>query len=201
MIKSVLFDMDGVLVNSFDAWLSLVNSTAKHFGYPVISRKRFQEAYGQSTDSDVKAFFQKQTTKEIDDYYEEHFKDFKSLVRSVPESYLLIEKLREMRLGICVITNTGGVLARDILEELGIIADHVIGGDEVNNAKPAPDIVLKACELLGVTPREAIVVGDSMYDIGAATTSGAISVGINGVVGDYSINSLLELPAIIEKQK
>ena len=126
---------------------------------------------------------------------------FKSLVKSVPESYLLIEKLREMRLGICVITNTGGVLARDILEELGIIADHVVGGDEVNNAKPAPDIVLKACELLGVTPREAIVVGDSMYDIGAATTSGAISVGINGVVGDYSINSLLELPAIIEKQK
>ena len=106
-----------------------------------------------------------------------------------------------MRLGICVITNTGGGLARDILEELGIIADHVIGGDEVNNAKPAPDIVLKACELLGVTPRESIVVGDSMYDIGAATTSGAISVGINGVVGDYSINSLLELPAIIEKQK
>ena len=117
MIKAVLFDMDGVLVNSFEAWLSLVNATATHFGYPEIDRGRFQKAYGQSTESDVKEFFQKQTAKEVDDYYEEHFRDFKSLVQSVPEAYVLIERLKEMRLGICVITNTGGILARDILKE------------------------------------------------------------------------------------
>ena len=58
MIKAVLFDMDGVLVNSFEAWLSLVNATATHFGYPEIDRERFQRAYGQSTESDVKEFFQ-----------------------------------------------------------------------------------------------------------------------------------------------
>ena len=200
MIKAVLFDMDGVLVNSFEAWLSLVNATATHFGYPEIDRERFQKAYGQSTESDVKEFFQKQTAKEVDDYYEEHFRDFKSLVQSVPEAYVLIERLKEMRLGICVITNTGGILARDILKELGIRSDHVIGGDEVDNAKPAPDIVLKACELLGISPKEALVVGDSMYDMGAANTSGAISVGIHGVVGDYCIDSLLEIPEIIENR-
>tara|TARA_B100000029_G_scaffold500775_1_gene573032 strand:- start:435 stop:1040 length:606 start_codon:yes stop_codon:yes gene_type:complete len=201
MIKAVLFDMDGVLVNSFEAWLVLVNATAKHFGYPEITRERFEAAYGQSTESDVEEFFQNQTAKEVDDYYEKHFKDFKSLVQPVPEAYVLIETLKEMKLGVCVITNTGGNLARDILEELEITADHVIGGDEVENAKPAPDIVLKACEFLDVRPTEALVVGDSVYDMGAASTSGAISVGIHGVIGDYSIDSLLELPEIIKNRQ
>ena len=46
MIRAILFDMDGVLVDSFDGWLRLVNAAAIHFNRPPISRDEFLEVYG-----------------------------------------------------------------------------------------------------------------------------------------------------------
>ena len=85
-----------------------------------------------------------------------------------------------------------------MLNDFGMIVDCVIGGDEVSNAKPAADIVLKACETLGVLPCESVVVGDSVYDMESASASGAHSAGINGVSGDHTLSSLSELLTILD---
>ena len=199
MVKAVLFDMDGVLVDSFEAWLRLVNSVSEEFGYPEISSQQFKRVYGQSTASDVALFYPGMTTTEIDSYYENHFHDFKEFVCSAPECHATTENLKELGVSLAVITNTAGSLAREILIGLDIEIDCVIGGDEVENGKPAPDIVFKACELLGVSPKGSIVVGDSVYDMEAARVSGAYSIGINGVEGDSTIHSLGELTGIVEK--
>jgi HAD superfamily hydrolase (TIGR01509 family) len=53
----------------------------------------------------------------------------------------------------------------------------VVGGDDVPRAKPEADGVLRACDLLGVSPRRAAYVGDSALDLEAARRSGALSVG------------------------
>jgi len=198
MVKAVLFDMDGVLVDSFEAWLRLVNSASSEFGYSDISREQFKSVYGQSTASDVALFFPGMTITEVDNYYENHFHDFKELVYPAPECYATIEELKGLGVSLAVITNTAGSLAREILKGLDIQIDCVIGGDEVENGKPAPDIVFSACDLLGISTKDAIVVGDSVYDMESAKISGACSVGINGVMGDYTIHSLKELTGIVE---
>lgn len=197
MIKAVLFDMDGVLVDSFEAWLVLLNATAQHFGRPPVTREGFLAVYGQSTERDVESFFPDQTVQEVDGYYEAHFHEHAQHVEAAPNAHDVLEAVKARGLRTAVVTNTAGVLARSILQELGLAADHVLGGDEVPHAKPAPDIVLRACELLDVSPSEAIVVGDSAYDMEAAAAAGARSVGVTGVAGDDTLGSLAELPALL----
>lgn len=198
MIKAVLFDMDGVLVDSFEAWFRLVNSASEEFDYPDISRQQFKSVYGQSTALDVALFFPGRTVLEIDNYYENHFYDFKEFVYPAPECHATVEELKRLGVKLAVITNTAGSLAREILKDLDIRIDCIIGGDEVANGKPAPDIVFKACDLLGVSVEETILVGDSIYDMEAAKASGSCSVGINGAVGDCTIDALRELTGIVK---
>ena len=54
-IAAVLLDMDGVLLDSFEAWCAVMNATAVHFGLPPISRDAFGQAFGQSTEADAAA--------------------------------------------------------------------------------------------------------------------------------------------------
>ena len=198
MIKAVLFDMDGVLVDSFEAWFRLVNSASNEFDYPDISRQQFKSVYGQSTALDVALFFPGRTVLEIDNYYENHFYDFKEFVYPAPECHATVEELKRLGVNLAVITNTAGSLAREILKDLNIGIDCIIGGDEVANGKPAPDIVFKACDLLGVSVEETILVGDSIYDMEAAKASGSCAIGINGAVGDCTIDALRELTGIVK---
>ena len=62
---------------------------------------------------------------------------------------------------------------------LGHLFDVVVGGDETERQKPAPDPLLLALERLGATPGEAAYVGDSPYDMLAARAGGLYAVGVS----------------------
>ena len=171
-VRAVLFDMDGVLVDSFEAWLHLMNATARRFGCPPVGREQFRAVYGQPTEEDVRMFFPRQTVAEVEDFYDAHFGDYIDHVEANPDAPGVLAALRGMGLGVAVITNTPSPLARRILEGLGLAPDELVGGSDVPAAKPAPDMVLRACGLLGVAPDEALVVGDSAYDRQAAAAAG-----------------------------
>ena len=193
MIRAILFDMDGVLVDSFDGWVNLVNAAAEHFGRPPISRDEFLKVYGQSTQLDVDVFFPAQSVEEVDGYYETQFGGLAENVKLMPGAQAVMDQMKRQNLHTAVITNTGGGLARSILQKVDLWPAHVIGGDEVASAKPSPDMVFLACRLLNVSAEEAVVVGDSRFDIEAAAAAGVRSIGVNGIQGDYSIKVLDEL--------
>ena len=190
MIRAILFDMDGVLVDSFDGWLRLVNAAAIHFNRPPISRDEFLEVYGQSTQLDVEIFFPFQSVEEVDGYYETQFGILAENVKLMTGAKRALEEITTRGIGTAVITNTGGGLARSILEKVDLHPQHTIGGDEVVNAKPAPDMLFLACELLGVSVADVVLVGDSRFDVEAAFAAGVDSIGVNGIEGDYSIDSM-----------
>ena len=74
--RAILFDMDGVLVDSYEAWFHLMNSAARELGYPPISRERFCDVWGQGPDLDVELFFTRHTIPEVEAYYNSHFRDY-----------------------------------------------------------------------------------------------------------------------------
>jgi AHBA synthesis associated protein len=172
----VVFDLDGVIVDSF----------------PVM-REAFTIAYAEVV-GDGEAPF---------DEYERHlgryFPDIMSIMGLplemegpfVRESYRLagrvplfpgvtplLRELRERGFRTAIATGKAGDRARHLLDTLGVLHcfDHVLGSDEVARAKPAPDIVLRALELLGARPEEALMVGDAVTDIAAARGAGVDAV-------------------------
>ncbi len=86
----------------------------------------------------------------------------------------------------------------------------VVCDEDVKEHRPAPDPVLKACEALGASPAETIVVGDTPQDVLSAKAAGACSVAVTtGKFGSqelveyrptYIIPSLHELPVLLERE-
>lgn len=172
----VVFDLDGVIVDSF----------------PVM-REAFTTAYAEIV-GDGKAPFE-----EYERHLGRYFPDIMKIMGLplameepfVRESYRLagrvplfdgvtpvLEELRARGFRTAIATGKAGDRARHLLDKLGVIHlfDHVIGSDEVPRAKPAPDIVRRALDLLGARPEDALMVGDAVTDIAAARGAGVTAV-------------------------
>ncbi|KUN03005.1 phosphoglycolate phosphatase [Streptomyces yokosukanensis] len=171
-MDAVVFDLDGVLVNSF-----------------AVMREAFRTAYAEVVGNGEPPF----------DEYERHLgRYFPDIMRImglplemeapfVRESYRLAhlvavfdgvpEMLRELRahgIPLAVATGKSGPRARSLLEQLGLLDlfTVVIGSDEVVRPKPAPDIVLKALGVLGSDPSRTVMIGDAVTDLASARGAG-----------------------------
>ncbi len=111
-----------------------------------------------------------------------------------PQARGLLETLGARGLGRAVVTNTVSPLAATLLRAANLTDcfESVACADLVARSKPAPDLVLYALEKLGVAASEALMVGDSRYDRGAAGAAGVRFVGL-GLDGDARIEQLSEL--------
>lgn len=173
---AVVFDLDGVLVNSF-----------------AVMRQAFTTAYAETVGDGEPPF------EEYERHLGRYFPDIMRIMGLplemeapfVRESYRLAhlvpvfdgvpEMLRELRardIGLAVATGKSGPRARSLLEQLGLLDlfTVVIGSDEVARPKPAPDIVLKALGVLGCDPKRTIMVGDAVTDLASARGAGVAAV-------------------------
>jgi phosphoglycolate phosphatase/AHBA synthesis associated protein len=191
-VRAVLFDLDGVLVDSYRVWFHLVNAAARDLGYPVISPETFHSGWGQGIEADVESWFPRHSVAEIETYYSDHFRDHLEHLGVVPEVPRVFETLRERCVGTAVITNTPAPVAWDMVNRAGGTPDHLVGGTDVPRPKPAPDMVMRACELLEVPAGKALVVGDSRYDREAARAAGTVFAGL-GIEGDVCLEQLADV--------
>lgn len=103
-----------------------------------------------------------------------------------------------------ILTSDKWTRAEQCMDLLGVKErlDFLITPEQVEKGKPSPDMVFKACEQLGISPHELVVVGDSVVDMKMAKAAGSIAVGIVTYDGsrealsedaDFLIDSLLEI--------
>lgn len=192
---ALLFDLDGVLVDSYRVWFHLLNAAARAWDYPSISVELFDQCWGQGVQADQERFYPQHDIPAIDVFYAEHFEDHiehLDVPKGVPE---LFAALRERGLPSAVVTNTPNPLAGAVVRRAGASPDHVIGGTDVPNAKPAPDMVLVAAERVGAPPERCWMVGDSAYDREAARAAGTVfvGIGIEGAATLADVGGLVEL--------
>lgn len=195
-LRAVLWDLDGVLVDSYDVWFHVLNHAARAFGAAPVSLEVYAAGWGQGIEKDVERFFPDRTVPEVEAFYHAHFMDHASHLRVDPRAADIIGAMRAIGLSQALITNTPGPLAADILAHAGLELDTVIGGTDVPRGKPAPDMVLEACERLVVSPARAVVVGDSRYDREAAAAAEVRFVGLR-IDGDARIERLEDLGGVI----
>jgi HAD superfamily hydrolase (TIGR01509 family) len=191
---AILFDMDGVLVDSLDSWWKSLNAALKNYKNEEISREEFIEKFWghELLDNLEKLGLDGKIGAFCNNIYYSYIDELK-IFSGTKKVLKKLDKYPK-----AIITNTPRDCAVQILKKFGIDKHFkmVITSDQVQNGKPAPDIVFEACRRLDVKPEEVILIGDTKSDVKAGRAAGCRVIGIN-IDADFSINSISELPNII----
>ena len=179
-IRAVLFDMDGVLVFSEDAWFEVYNRTLVHFGHLPVPRAEFDSIYGNGAAADREAYMPERTVAEIEATYARLFEEHLDQVRPNAEARGVLEALRRRGIRTAVATNTTAPLARRILDLHGLLPllDATASADEAGAGKPDPAVVRLAAARAGVPLESSLFVGDSRFDAQAAAAAPVRFVGL-----------------------
>lgn len=201
IVKAVLFDMDGTIVDSVPTWYKTFNQALEQTGGKLITFEYFcTEILGQSTEEDVRRFFPKLTSEQLAELYGQLFPDNIQSVQIFPETIFVLDYLEENGILKGVVTNTPSELMVLTLETLKIKDrfDVILGGNDVSIGKPAPEIIHKACKELKVKEKETIMVGDTKSDTEAGKKAGCHTIGVK-TKGDSTVGDLSELVHLLDK--
>jgi len=180
-----LFDLDGTLVDSVYqhvlAWREALESAGIELSVWRIHRRigmsggLFVNALLRETGRAVSA----EQTARLQRHHAEAYARQIGQVRPLPGARELLGHLSRLGVPWAIATSGRRATARPALEMLAIDAETaVVTRDEVERAKPDPDLFLAAARRLGVDAAESIVVGDSVWDLLAARRAHALGVGL-----------------------
>ena len=183
--QAFLFDLDGTLIDSVYqhvlAWREALEAGGIHLAVWRIHRQigmsggLFVNALARETGRSLSA----EEAERIHQVHSEAFKRYSSQVRPLPGAVELLSYLTASNVPWAIATSGRLESANLSLCLLGINADvPIITRDMVQHAKPDPDLFLAAAEKLGIDITDAVVVGDSIWDLLAARRARALSVGL-----------------------
>lgn len=172
--RAILFDMDGVLVDSVDSWLGVVNEVRVDFGFEPISQTQLMEIFGQGVEDDAKNLYPGHEPQVIRRAYDDAMPRFVDRVKAGPETREVLRGLEAAGIRRAVVTNTQHTLAGDMLRAAGLDGafDVVAAAGGKEREKPHPDMLDLVLKTLGVPADEALMIGDTSYDAEAATAAG-----------------------------
>ena len=193
--RAIIFDLDGTLVDTVgtrvDSWMAvfprfgidpepaflapLMGSDGKLLARMVAEHYSVDLQPGDDVQIDIEAGAE--------------FRVLNAHPRALPAAHDILEALTDRGLPWAVATSSLPDDARESVQSLGLRAMPLIcDGADVEHAKPAPDLLLKAADLLGVSPADAWYVGDSRWDVLAAREAGMRAIAVlTGATGESEL--------------
>jgi HAD superfamily hydrolase (TIGR01509 family) len=195
-----LFDLDGTLVDSVYqhvlAWREALEDTGIELAVWTIHR-RIGMSGGLLLNALLRETGQLVTTEQADRLrrlHAEAYARYLPQVRPLPGARELLEHLTDSGVAWAIATSGRIESAQPALDMLGIPEGvPIVTRDQVQYAKPDPDLFLAAAERLGVDIGDSIVVGDSVWDLLAARRARALGVGL--LSGGYGQDELAQAGA------
>jgi HAD superfamily hydrolase (TIGR01509 family) len=198
-VRAVVFDLDGVLIDSEPVWREVEAEVAEEFGF-TYSDELAHRLHGRGVRGVADIVAEQLGDPDralaaahamVDRMIERGSAGRVPIMPGAPE---LVEALRAM-VKVAVASNSVRRYVEGSIASLGRF-DAVVAGDEVTNPKPAPDIYLLAAEHLGLRPEECVAVEDSPVGIESARAAGMRLVAVEGLGGPLSMKAFPSLSAL-----
>lgn len=183
-LRGILLDIDGTLIDSNDHHAQAWAEAFEHFGIPAsVDHIRWLVGMGGDKLLPLVTGIEKDSAKgkEITEYRKELFKGkYLPRVRPFPRVRELVQRLLEDGLITVVATSASGDELRDFLRVAGVeeLIEEKASASDAKHSKPDPDIIEAALEQGELNAGEAIMIGDTIYDVEAATRANVDIIGL-----------------------
>lgn len=180
MIKAVLFDLDGTLINTNDLILKSFQHTYKEMLNLEPSSEEIRMNFGRPLQMIFKDYDQDRIEEVIKFYREINLQLHDKECKEFSGIKEMLEDLKSQGIKLGVVTSKKRDMAERGAKLMGIFQyfDTFITPESTEKHKPEGEPVLKACSDVGVSVSEAIMVGDSPYDILSGKNAGAKTCGV-----------------------
>jgi HAD superfamily hydrolase (TIGR01509 family) len=200
--SALVFDLDGTLVDTVETRIVAWLRTFEEFGIPAdrarvstligSDGKRLARVVGEAAGATIDAG----QAEEIDRRAGEIYSQLNTHPKPLPGAAELLEALDERGLRWAIATSSRRGQVGVSIDALKLSRrPTIIDGSQVENAKPAPDLLLRAASELGVAPSRAWYVGDAIWDMQAARAAGMPGIGV--LTGSATANELYEAGAAL----
>lgn len=181
-IRTVLFDLDGTLLDSVDLIVDSYHHTFAAHSLPPMTRDEIlagigtplYSVFGRMTDDAATV------ASWVATYREYNLTHHDTRARAYPGTVEMVRRIKAAghRLGLVTSKNRGGAQRGLTLMGLDGVMEVIIGADDVVKPKPDPEPVLLALERLGESADSTIFVGDSHHDIYSGRAAGVLTAGV-----------------------
>ncbi len=203
MPRPVVFDCDGVLVDSEKLGWDALQVVLRRYGEVTITDDDRAALAGATYQDDYAHFAERLNLPPADELWDEltsvMFEMFDARLQSFEDAIDTLEVLKGRGVAMAVASNSPRDRLGKSLSATGLEGFFVasVSGDEVAAAKPAPDIYLRAAELLGVPPARCIAVEDTPTGVAAAKAAGMTVVAVER--GEHSPEELSAADAVVPR--
>ncbi|MCX8179537.1 MAG: HAD-IIIA family hydrolase [Candidatus Aenigmarchaeota archaeon] len=210
-IKAVLFDLDGVLVNSpYFIWKSH-NMAARKLGYPTCKKEALYKLIGMKWDDVIVSLIPQADVELFKKTANEFLKKMYGKIKLLGKANHTLKKLKSHGIKIGIVSGSNRKYADEVLKAVKLnikLIDIRVHAEDTKMHKPHPEPILLALKKLDIAPQEAIYVGDSLLDFKAAKSAGVNFIGsLSGVTKAeeflssnvvYLVKDVSELPKYFE---
>lgn len=207
MIKVILFDIDGTLIDSAEANWKFHNTLNKKYSGRQLTFEEYKTIfYSHTMRAVTKACCPNITERQLGEacqYGLSIYPQFHRFIKVNKNVIELLEKLHgKFRLGI--VTSRQGTKILDELGEFGIrnLFEHIVTFNDYKKPKPDPEPLIVALKRFKIKPEEAVYVGDNQKDVDCSRSAGMKSIIFgDGAKGDFNIKDFLEIIDILKKMQ
>lgn len=207
---SILFDCDGVLVDSEPALAQVAAGVLQKNGIPA-KPQDFEPFIGTGEDSYLGKVIEKYgfefTKKHKQEVYEAYIEQAPHLVETFPHCHAFLERLKENQIKMVVASSADAIKVNANLEALGFTDfDAIVSGSDIERKKPHPDIYLMAAEKIHARPENCIVIEDATAGVKSGKAAGMTVIGFTSSCSkakllaagaDYVVDSYQEIEQIV----
>jgi len=182
-IQAVIWDLDGVIIDSADEHRRSWHRLAQEEGLPFTD-EQFWATFGQRNDTIIPLLWGEMSperVRELADRKEAYFREFiRETAAPLPGAIELLSALKEAGYQQALASSTPMANIDLISEVLGLkrYLTALVSGESVAHGKPAPDVFLKAASELEIEPRKCLVIEDAVAGVEAALAGGMYCIAV-----------------------